>query len=182
MKVVASNPIKSVVAFYDSHEMAEDAIIRLQQSGFDMKQFSIIAVDLYTSEKVLGYYTVVDSMKKGARTGGFYAGFWGLLFGFSTDSIPFIGPVLMQGWIGAIIAGLGLGLIGAIISAIGVGLYRVLVPKHKKVKYKTMVNAGKYMLLAQADAQMLERCMAILDLRIPKEKHNAKDWRALKQV
>jgi hypothetical protein len=35
----------AVVAAFDSHERAEDAIRELQQSGFDMKKLSIIGKD-----------------------------------------------------------------------------------------------------------------------------------------
>lgn len=172
-----SNPVKSVVAFYDAHRQAEDAIIKLEEHGFDLKQFSIVAIDLYTSEKVLGFYNASDRMKKWALSGGFWAGFWGLLFGFSTYTIPFIGPALIQGWLGALTAGLVLALMGAIVGAVAGSLYTLLFPAPKKVKYQTAVKAGKYMLLAQADDLQMEQVWEILELHAPKKKHNPKDWR-----
>ena len=41
----------------------EAAIKELQQSGFDMKQLSIVGRDYHTDENVIGYYTTGDRMK-----------------------------------------------------------------------------------------------------------------------
>ncbi len=59
----------SVVAIFESHERAEDAIRELQKSGFDMKKLSIIGKDYHTEEHVVGYYTAGDRMQ--------YWGSWG---------------------------------------------------------------------------------------------------------
>jgi len=53
----------AVVAIYKSHPEAEAAIKELQQSGFDMKQLSIVGRDYHTDENVIGYYTTGDRMK-----------------------------------------------------------------------------------------------------------------------
>lgn len=176
METKITDSRKTIVAHYDSHEQAENAVIRLQQNGYDMKQFSIIAVDLYTAEKVLGYFSISDRMKHWAAIGTFYSGFWGLLFGFSTYSIPIIGPSLIQGWVGAIIAGLALGVIGGFISAVAAALYG-LISRQKKVKYQTDVKAGKYLLVAEGHDFKVEHVLEILKLHIPKEKYNARNLR-----
>jgi len=176
METKATQLRKTIVAQYNSHEEAENSVIRLQQEGCDMNAFSIIAVDLYTAEKVIGYYSAYDRMKHWAAIGGFYSGFWGLLFGFSTYSIPVIGPSLIQGWVGAIIAGLALAVIGSIFSAIAAALYD-LFSKHKKIKYQTDVKAGKYLLVADGTDFHLDNEFEILNLHIPKEPYDAKNWR-----
>ncbi|MFT3796445.1 hypothetical protein [Flavobacterium sp.] len=175
MKTTITNPIRTIVAHYDSHDQAENAIIRLQQNGHEMNRFSIVATDLYTSEKVLGYYDAYDLMKKWAFIGGFYSGFWGLLFGFSTYSIPIIGPSLIQGWIGAIIAGLVLGIVGAVLSAISAAVYFRFSNK-RKVKYRTDVKAAHYLLLADENIE-INNAREILQFHIPKQKYAGKDWR-----
>lgn len=182
MDTSLTQPVRSVVASYDAHEKAEKAILRLQENGFDVTRFSIVAVDLYLSEKALGFYDASDRMKKWALSGGFWAGFWGLLFGFSTYSIPLIGPVLIQGWIGALIAAVLMALVGAIVGALGALAYNLMAPHHKKIKYKTAVKAGKYLLLAQANPKELEQAVAVLQLHVPKEKHDAEDWRKINET
>lgn len=172
METNLTHPEKTVVAHYDSHEHAENALIELQNKGYDIKQFSIIAVDLYTAEKVIGYYSAYDRMKHWAAIGGFYSGFWGLLFGFSTYSIPVIGPSLIQGWVGAIIAGLALAVIGAVCSGTAAAVYS-LFSRHKKIKYQTDVKAGQYLLLAEGNEVSPGRVREALNLPIPKEKYIA---------
>jgi len=182
MDTSLTHPAKSVLASYDAHNKAENAIIRLQESGFDVTRFSIVAVDLFLSEKALGFYRASDRIKKWALSGGFWAGVWGLLFGFSTYSIPLIGPVLIQGWIGALIAAVVMAAVGATLGSLGAFGYDLVAPKSKKIKYKTAVKAGKYLLLAQADPKDLERAVEILELHLPKEKHHATDWRKMNEA
>lgn len=182
MDTSLTHPAKSVLASYDAHNKAENAIIRLQESGFDVTRFSIVAVDLFLSEKALGFYRASDRIKKWALSGGFWAGFWGLLFGFSTYSIPLIGPVLIPGWIGALIAAVVMAAVGATLGSLGAFGYDLVAPKSKKIKYKTAVKAGKYLLLAQADPKDLERAVEILELHLPKEKHHATDWRKMNEA
>ena len=87
----------SVVAIFDSHERAEDAIRELQKDGFDMKKLSIVGKDYHTEENVVGYYNTGDRMKYWGKLGGFWGGFWGLLFGSAFFWLPGIGPVLVGG-------------------------------------------------------------------------------------
>ena len=53
----------AVVAIYDSHQSAEDAVKALQQAGLDMKRLSIVGQDYRTEEHALGFYTSGDRMK-----------------------------------------------------------------------------------------------------------------------
>src|ERR1039458_3499399 len=113
----------AVVAIYESHSQAEEALKELQKSGFDMLKLSIVGRDYHTEEQVVGYYNTGDRMKRWGKTGAFWGGFWGLLFGSAFFAIPGIGPVLVAGplvaWIiaaleGAVVVG---GLSAAIIQA-----------------------------------------------------------------
>ena len=53
----------SVVAIYDTHTQAEEAVKELQRSGFDMQKMSIVGKDYHTDEHVVGYYNTGDRMK-----------------------------------------------------------------------------------------------------------------------
>ena len=87
----------AIVAIYDTHEEAEEAVRELQKSGFDMQKLSIVGKDYQTEEEVVGYYTTGDRMKKWGKTGAFWGGLWGLLFGSAFFLIPGIGPLLAAG-------------------------------------------------------------------------------------
>ena len=55
----------SVVAIFESHERAEDAIRELPHSGFDMKKLSIIGKDYHSEENVVGYSFIVNISRCG---------------------------------------------------------------------------------------------------------------------
>jgi hypothetical protein len=73
------NNMESVVAVYETHGQAENAVKDLQEGGIDMKSLSIAAKDTHTDEHVVGYYNAGDRMKYWGKMGAFWGGFWGLL-------------------------------------------------------------------------------------------------------
>ena len=158
----------SVVAIYDSHTQAEEAVKELQRSGVDMKKLSIVGKDYHTEEQVVGYYNTGDRMKYWGKLGAFWGGFWGLLFGSAFFAIPGIGPVLVAGplvaWIvaaleGAVVVG-GMG-------AIGAGLYSIGIPKDSVVKYETALKSDKFIVLAHGTAEDVANARDVLQTTHP---------------
>ena len=133
----------SVVAIYDTHIQAEEAVKELQRSGFDMKKMSIVGKDYHTDEHVVGYYNTGDRMKYWGKLGAFWGGLWGMLFGAAFFAIPGIGPILVAGPLVAWIIG---ALEGAVVvgglSALGAGMYSIGIPKDSVVKYEAAVETG----------------------------------------
>jgi uncharacterized membrane protein len=160
----------AVVAIYDSHSQAEEAVKELQKSGVDMKKLSIVGKDYHTDEQVVGYYNTGDRMKYWGKLGAFWGGLWGMLFGAAFFAIPGLGPVLVAGplvvWIvgaleGAVVVG-GLG-------AIGAGLYSIGIPKDSGVKYETAVKSDKFLVLAHGTADEVAKAKDILQTTHPVE-------------
>ena len=154
----------SVVAIFESHDRAEDAIRELQKDGFDMKKLSIVGKDYHTEEHVVGYYNTGDRMKYWGKLGAFWGGFWGLLFGSAFFWVPGIGQLLVAGplvmWIvgaleGAVVTG-GL-------TALGAGLYSIGIPKDSIVQYETEVKNGKLLLVVHGTADEVKRARDLLD-------------------
>ena len=52
----------SVVAVFNTHHRAEQAVKALEHAGFNMKQLSIVGRDYHSEEQVVGYYTTGDRM------------------------------------------------------------------------------------------------------------------------
>lgn len=154
----------AVVATYETHTQAEDAVKELEKSGFDMKHLSIIGRDYHSEEHVVGYYNAGDRMKYWGKLGAFWGGLWGLLFGSAFFWIPGIGPLLVAGPLAAIIVG---GLEGAAIvgglSALGAGLYSIGVPKDSIVKYETALKAGKFLLIVHGTPENVATAKSIVD-------------------
>src|ERR1035438_4137158 len=59
----------SVVAIYETHTQADEAVKELQRSGFDMKKMSIVGKDYHTDEHVVGYYNTGDRMQYSGKQG-----------------------------------------------------------------------------------------------------------------
>jgi len=158
----------SVVAVYDTHTQAEEAVKDLQRSGFDMKKMSIVGKDYHTDEHVVGYYNAGDRMKYWGKLGAFWGGIWGMLFGFAFFAIPGIGPILVAGPLVAWIVG---GLEGAVVvgglSALGAGLYSIGIPKDSVVEYESALKSDKFLLLAHGTASEVAKARDILETTHP---------------
>ena len=160
----------SVVAIYETHSQAEEAVKELQKSGFDMKKLSIVGKDYHTDEHVVGYYNAGDRMKYWGTQGAFWGGIWGMLFGAAFFAIPGIGPVLVAGPLVAWIIG---ALEGAVVvgglSALGAGLYSIGIPKDSVVKYEAALKSDKFLLLAHGTANEVAKATSIMQTTHPLE-------------
>ena len=153
----------SVVAIYETHSQAEEAVKELQRAGFDMKKMSIVGKDYHTDEHVVGYYNAGDRMKYWGKQGAFWGGIWGMLFGAAFFAIPGIGPILVAGPLVAWIIG---ALEGAVVvgglSAVGAGLYSIGIPKDSVVKYEAALKSDKFLVLAHGTAAEVARARDIM--------------------
>src|ERR1700735_4397842 len=135
----------AVVAVFDTHPEADEAVRELQKSGFDMKKLSVVGKDYHTEEHVVGYYNAGDRMKHWGKLGAFWGGLWGLLFGAAFFWVPGIGPLLVAGPLAAwIVGGLeGAAVVGGL-SALGAGLYSIGIPKDSILKYEAAVKTTSF--------------------------------------
>jgi uncharacterized membrane protein len=160
----------SVVAIYDTHSQAEEAVKNLQKSGVDMKKLSIVGKDYHSEEDVTGYYNTGDRMKYWGKLGALWGGFWGLLFGAAFFAIPGIGPVLVAG---PLVAWIVSALEGAVVvgglSAVGAGLYSIGIPKDSVIKYESALKADKFIVLAHGTAAEVAKSRDIMQTTHPAE-------------
>jgi uncharacterized membrane protein len=153
----------AVVAVFESHDQAENAIHKLQKSGFDMQKLSIVGKDYHTEEHVVGYYTTGDRMLYWGKAGAFWGGFWGLLLGSAFFWVPGIGQLLVAGplvmWIvGALEEAVVVGGLGAL----GAALYSIGIPKNSVMQYETEVKNGSLLLVVHGTADEVERARDLL--------------------
>ncbi len=160
----------AVIAVYDSHSEAENAVKELQRSGFNMKKLSVVGKDVHTDEHVVGYYNAGDRMKYWGKTGAFWGGLWGLLVGAAFFWVPGVGPLLVAGPMAAWIVG---ALEGAVVvgglSAVGAGLYSIGIPKNSVLKYETAIKTDKFLLVAHGTAAEAAKAKDILSTTGPSE-------------
>ena len=153
----------SVVAIFETHSQAEDAVRELQKDGFDMKKLSIVGKDYHTDEHVVGYYNTGDRMMYWGKLGAFWGGFWGLLFGSAFFWVPGIGPLVVAGplvtWIVAALEG---AVVTGGLTALGAGLSSIGIPENSIVQYETEVKSGKLLLVAHGTADEVQRASDLL--------------------
>jgi hypothetical protein len=158
----------AVVAVYNTHVEAEEAVKKLQSAGIDMRTLSIVGKDTHTEEHPVGYYNTGDRMKYWGKAGAFWGGFWGLLFGWAFFAIPGVGPVLVAG---PLVAWIVSALEGAVVvgglSAVGAGLFSLGIPKDSVIQYDLALKTDKYLLIVHDDAEEAEKARAILQTTGP---------------
>jgi len=154
----------SVVAVFHTHSEAERGVKELQRTGLDMRSVSIVGKDYHTDEQVVGYYNAADRMKRWGKTGAFWGGFWGLLFGSAFFAIPGFGPILVAGPLVAWIVGAleGAAVVGGL-SAVGAGLYSIGIPKNSVIEYETAVKSDKFVLIVHGTAAEVAKAKEVLD-------------------
>ena len=153
----------AVVALYDTHTEAEEAVRELQKSGFDMQKLSIVGKDYQTEEEVVGYYTTGDRMKAWGKTGAFWGSLWGLMFGSAFFLIPGIGPLLAAGpLVGWIVGALEGAVVVGGLSALGAGLYSIGIPKDSIIEYETQIKAGKYAVITHGSPDEMSKAKSTL--------------------
>ena len=160
----------AIVAVYETHEEAEQAVQELQRSGFDIKKLSIVGKDYHTEEHVVGYYNAGDRMKYWGKLGAFWGGIWGLLIGAAFFFVPGVGPVLVAGPLAAWIIG---ALEGAVVvgglSAIGAALFSIGIPKDSVLKYDVALKANKFLLIGHGTADEIAKAHDMLEHTKPVE-------------
>jgi hypothetical protein len=156
----------AVAAIYKSHTEAEAAIKVVLQSGFDMKNLSIVGRDFFSEEDVIGYYNAGDRMKHWGRMGAFWCGIWALLFGSAFFFVPGFGPLLMAG---PLVSGMAEALEDTLggMSAIGAGLHRLGIPKKSVPKYETALKTSRFVVIANGTVEEATRARGIMNRTHP---------------
>jgi hypothetical protein len=89
---------------------------------------------------------------------------WGLLLGSAFFWVPGIGPILVAGPLAASILG---ALEGAVavggLSALAAGLYSLGIPKNSVAAFETVVQAGKYVLVAHGTSEQVATAKKIIE-------------------
>jgi hypothetical protein len=139
----------SAIAIYPTHPAAEEAIKELQRSGFEMRKLSIIGQDFQSTEHVVGFYNLDDRMKAWGRTGAFWGGVWGFLFGSAVFLVPGVGPLMVAGpVVGWIVGALEGAVVVGGLSIVGAALYNMGIPKDSILKYESALKTGRFVLIA----------------------------------
>jgi hypothetical protein len=137
-----------VAAIFEFHNQVEEAVRKIEESGFDMKRLSIVGKDYHTVEPTIGYYTIGDRMIYRGKLIAFWGSLWEKLFGSASYFVPGIGPLLVAGplvtWIDGAIEDAAM--MGGI-SALGAALVSIGIPKDSILQYEENVKDGNFLLI-----------------------------------
>ena len=160
---MSKNKESVAVAVCKTHTEAEQVVKELQQSGFDMKKLSIIGKDYHEEDKVVGYYNKKDMIKSWGKSGAFWGGIWGMIFGSGFFLIPGLGPVMLAGPIVSTLVG---GLEGAVLvgglSVLGGALFSLGIPKDSVVKYEEELKVDKFLVIAHGTSEDVDKAKDIM--------------------
>jgi hypothetical protein len=155
--------IDTAVAVFANHNAAETAVKKLATAGFEMRNLSIVGQGYHTDEKVVGFYNTGDRIKFWGTRGAFWGGFWGLLFGGLFIMTPATGPVVVLGYLAAIVmTALENAILVGGLSALGAALYSIDIPKNSVLEYEAAVKADNFLVMAHGTAEEMARAKAIL--------------------
>jgi uncharacterized membrane protein len=159
----------AVVAVFTDHQEAEKAVRKLAAEGIEMKHLSVVGKGYHTDEQVTGFYNVGDRVKFWGSRGAFWGGLWGWLLGGIFVTVPFVGPVVALGYLGAMLVSTieGAALVGGI-SALGAALFSSGIPKDSVLAYETAIKTDEFLVTVHGSAQETERAREILQKFSPK--------------
>ena len=158
----------AVIAVFADRQGAEAAIKKLGEAGFDMKKLTLVGKGYHSEEKVSGFYNTGDRVKFWGKNGAFWGGLWGLLFGGLFVSVPGVGPVVVLGYLAAmILSAIETAVVVGGLSALGAALYSIGIPKDSVIDYETVLKADGFLVMAHGTAEEMARAKAILDTSNP---------------
>ena len=119
-----------------------------------MHTLSIVGKGTHTDEQAVGYYNTGDRMKYWGKTGAFWGGLWGMLFGSAFwFMIPghrsAAGCRPLVAWI---VGGLEGAIVVGGLSAVGAGLVGIGIPKDSVVQYELALKTDQYLLVVHDTA------------------------------
>jgi hypothetical protein len=157
-----------LIATFDTHSNADEAVRELIERGFDMKHFSVVGKGYHTEEKILGFYHAADRMKSWGKYGAFWGAIWGVLFGGVILTLPVIGPVVVAGYFASMVISAieGAVVVGSL-SALGAALFESGVSKDHVVHYESAIRADGFLVMAHGPADELERAREVLEPHAP---------------
>jgi len=133
-----------------------------------MKNLSVVGKGYHSEEKVVGFYNVGDRIKFWGSRGAFWGGFWGLFFGGLFITSPVTGPVVVLGFIGAmVISAIENAVVVGGIAALGAALYGIGVPKDSVLQYETDIKVDGFLVMARGSNEEVARAKTILGQEKP---------------
>jgi cation transport regulator ChaB len=175
-KAPVSSREQTISAIFETQALVQDAVKRLIDRGVPAEDISVMGRNFESTTRVAGFVTkrdvILGGLKQGAIFGSLFGSVLSLLSGVGVLFIPFLGPIIAAGPIGAVLLG---ATSGALIGSAGGGLGSLLVtlgmPADKAAIYQTLVSAGEFLLMAEVSADRTGEYQLLIESASGKEIH-----------
>lgn len=138
--------MNSAIGIYEDHDMALEAIAKLNDQGYPVNQLSIMGLtQTEVVDNEMHVMTKSPIKVAGLGTGVALGTTVGVLTGVGLFAIPGLGVLFGAGALVGAIAGFDFGLIGGGIASV---LATMGVKDNIAEKYNTLLKAGKYIVIA----------------------------------
>jgi cation transport regulator ChaB len=159
---------RTISAIFKEQNQVDDVIRRLLDRGVPRDHISVMGRNFQSQTRIAGFITKRDVILGGLRTGAIFGSLFGsflsLLTGVGVLFIPFVGPIVAAGPIGALLLGAAS---GAIAGSAGAGLVSVLatlgMPEDKATVYQTRLQAGEFLLMAEVPADRVGEFQLLIE-------------------
>ncbi|WP_245916004.1 ChaB family protein [Merismopedia glauca] len=174
-----SNPAESTIsAVFKEQEQIDGVVRKLLDKGISRDDISVMGSKFQSETRIAGFITKKDvifgGLRQGAIFGSLFGSLLGLLSGVGVLFIPFVGPIVAAGPIGAALLGAAS---GALAGSAGAGLASVLVtlgmPEDKAAIYATRLEAGEFMVMVEVPADKSGEIQMLLESAGGEEVHAA---------
>jgi len=167
---------RTISAVFKEQKEVDDVIRRLLNRGVSRDHISVMGKNFQSETRIAGFITKRDVILGGLRTGAVFGSLFGsflsLLTGVGVLFIPFVGPIVAVGPIGAVLLGAAS---GAIAGSAGAGLVSVLtalgMPEDKAAVYQTRLQAGEFFVMAEVPADRTGEYQLLIESAGGKEIH-----------
>lgn len=171
---------RTISAVFKDQKQIDDVIRRLLDRGVPRDHISVMGRNFQSETRIAGFITKRDVILGGLRTGAIFGSLFGsflsLLSGVGVLFIPFVGPIVAAGPIGAVLLGAAS---GAIAGSAGAGLVSVLttlgMPEDKAAIYQTRLQAGEFLLLAEIPSDRTGEFQLLLESAGAEEIHTTEN-------
>ena len=150
---------KTVVAYYNSRDDAEQSVRALREKGFGDNEISILAKEEEQDSRMeqgedLSYED--QNLTDGTLTGGALGGLAGLAMGAGALLIPGFGPIIAAGPLAGVLT-------GALTGGVAGGLIDYGIPEESSEKYEQHLEEGKVLAVIKTDEDKANEALKIMD-------------------
>ena len=152
----------ALVAIYSNPGEAQEAVITLARSGFDLERLSVVGKAYRERKDVVAYYQDGDAMKCWGELGYFWNGISSMIHGWALVRMPGRDPLLVVGQLALwIVVALDNSAIFGGLSALGATLYSMGLSQNSVHDYEEALRKGNYLVVIHGPAQEVMRAKKI---------------------